>query len=120
MPQEFVAVHVTAVVPLLKVLPLAGEQTTAADGVPVDVGSVQVAMLLSHRTMSDGHDPITGVSLIVTLKEHDELPHEFVAVHVTAVVPLLNALPLAGEQTTVADGLPVDVGSVHVAMLLSH
>ena len=57
---------------------------------------------------------------IVTLNEHEDEPHEFVAVHVTTVTPFANALPLAGVHVTVAAGVPVEVGSVHVAILLSH
>jgi len=57
---------------------------------------------------------------MVTLNEHVELLHEFVAVHVTAVVPAGNVLPLAGVQITVAAGEPVDDGSVHEARVLSH
>jgi hypothetical protein len=67
-----------------------------------------------------GHGAICGLSLIVTLNEQLELPHEFVAVHVTVVVPVGNALPEEGEHITSADGVPVEVGSVHVAMWLSH
>ena len=47
-------------------------------------------------------------------------PHELVAVQVTVVVPKANVLPDAGLQTTVGAGVPVAVGSVHVATLLSH
>jgi hypothetical protein len=64
--------------------------------------------------MSEGQAPITGLSLIVTLNEQDEVPHELVAVHVTAVVPVMNVEPDAGTHTTVAD--PVDVGVVNVTM----
>ena len=42
-PQELVAVQVTVVVPAAKVDPDAGEHETDAAGVPVAVGSVQVA-----------------------------------------------------------------------------
>ena len=66
--------------------------------------------------MLEGQALITGVSLIVTLNEHASLPHELVAVQVTLVVPVENVLPEAGEQTTEAAGVPVAVGSVHVAM----
>ena len=51
-----------------------------------------------------------------TLNEQDDDPHEFVAVQVTTVVPFANVLPLAGVQVIVAAGVPVAVGSVHVAM----
>jgi len=60
--------------------------------------------------ISSGHEPITGLSLIVTLNEQDEDPHELVAVHVTAVVPVENEDPDAGEQTTFAAGVPVADG----------
>ena len=59
---------------------------------------------------------MTGLSLIVTLKEHEELPHEFVAVHVTAVVPVAKEDPEAGEHDTVAAGVPVEDGVANVAI----
>ena len=49
-----------------------------------------------------------------------EVPHELDAVHVTVVVPMLNVEPETGLQVTTADGVPVVVGSIHVAMKLSH
>ena len=57
---------------------------------------------------------------MVTLKEHDDDPQEFVAVHVTDVVPKLNDDPAAGLHTTVGAGEPDAVGFVHVTMGLSH
>ena len=65
--------------------------------------------------MSPGHAPITGLSLIVTLNEQEELPHVFVAVHVTVVVPVMSVAPDAGEHVTVAAGVPVDDGVLNVA-----
>jgi hypothetical protein len=65
--------------------------------------------------MFEGQALMTGVSLIVTLNEQLEEPQEFVAVHVNVVVPVANVEPEAGEQETVAAGVPVAVGSVHVA-----
>ena len=53
---------------------------------------------------------MTGLSLIVTLNEHEELPQELVAVQVTTVVPVVKVDPEAGEQLTVAAGVPVEVG----------
>ena len=47
---------------------------------------------------------------MVTLNEQDEEPHELVAVHVTAVVPVENEDPDEGEQTTLAAGVPVAEG----------
>jgi hypothetical protein len=69
--------------------------------------------------MFEGHAPIAGLSLIVTENEQLELPHEFVAVHVTEVVPVENEEPDAGTHATVGV-VPVEVGSIHVATWLSH
>ena len=52
---------------------------------------------------------------MVTLNEQEELPHVLEAVQVTDVVPVAKVLPDAGEQTTVAAGVPDAVGSVQVA-----
>lgn len=41
----------------------------------------------------------------------------FVAVQVTTVVPCANEEPDGGEHTTVGVGIPVAVGSVHVAIV---
>ena len=70
--------------------------------------------------MSDGHEPITGDSLIVTLNEQLDEPQELVAVQVTVVVPVANVDPEVGEQVTVGVGVPVAVGLLHVATWLSH
>ena len=58
----------------------------------------------------EGQSPITGVSLIVTVNEHEDEPHELVAVQVTVVVPVAKVEPDAGEQETDAAGVPVAVG----------
>jgi hypothetical protein len=68
--------------------------------------------------MFEGHAPITGLSFIVTENEQLELPHEFVAVHVTEVVPIENVDPDAGTHVTVGAGAPVAVGFVHDATAL--
>jgi hypothetical protein len=47
-PQAFVAVQVTGVVPAGNVLPLIGEQVTSAAGNPEEEGSVHVATKLPH------------------------------------------------------------------------
>ena len=47
-PHTLVAVHVTTVVPVAKVEPDAGEQTTDGAGSPVADGGVQLATWLSH------------------------------------------------------------------------
>ena len=65
--------------------------------------------------MFDGHAPITGLSFIVTVNEQLDVPQILDAEHVTVVVPVENVEPDAGEQTTVAAGLPLEVGSVQVA-----
>ena len=56
--------------------------------------------------MFPGHAPMTGLSLIVTLNEQEDDPQPLVAVQVTAVVPVLNDVPDAGEQDTVGLGVP--------------
>ena len=70
--------------------------------------------------MFAGHDPICGVSLIVTENEQLDVPQELVAVHVTLDVPVTNVEPDAGEHVTVGAGVPVAVGLIHVATWLSH
>ena len=114
-PQELVAVHVTEVVPVAKVAPEAGEQETDAAGVPLADGFVQVATWSSHCMILEGQAPMTGVSLIVTLKVQEDEPQEFVAVQVTVVVPVANVDPDAGEQETEAVGVPDADGLVQVA-----
>jgi hypothetical protein len=115
LPHEFVAVHVTEVVPVENEEPDAGTHVTVAVGVPVEVGVLNVAAWLSHCVMFEGQAPITGLSLIVTENEQLELPQEFVAVHVTEVVPVANEEPDAGTHVTVAVGVPVEVGVLNVA-----
>ena len=66
--------------------------------------------------MFEGHAVITGVSFIVTVNEQLAVPQVLVAEQVTVVVPAANVEPDAGEQTTDGIGVPVAVGSVHVAM----
>ena len=109
--QEFEAVHDTTVVPTANVLPEAGVHTTAGAGLPETTG-VNVTTGL-QVDMSEGQ-VINGDSLMVTLNEHDEVPHELVAVQVTKVVPVTNVEPEAGTQATVAAGVPVEVGVVKV------
>ena len=65
--------------------------------------------------MFAGQAPITGLSFIVTVNEQLDVPQRLEAVHVTVVVPVANVEPDAGEQITVAAGLPLEVGSVQVA-----
>ena len=63
--------------------------------------------------MSLGQAPITGLSLMVTLNVHVEVPQELVAVQVTVEVPVVNVDPETGAQTTVPPC--VEVGSTQVA-----
>jgi hypothetical protein len=70
--------------------------------------------------MSEGQVPITGVSLIVTLNEQLDDPHEFVAVQVTEVVPEAKVEPDEGEHETDAAGVPIAEGVEKVATWLSH
>ena len=65
-----------------------------------------------HVVILAGQAPITGEVFTVTEKEQEELPQEFVAVQVTAVVPVANVEPEAGVQLTVGAGDPVAVGVV--------
>ncbi len=51
---------------------------------------------------------------------HVDVPHEFDAVQVTTVVPVINIDPEAGEQLTVAAGVPEADGFVHVAIAFPH
>ena len=114
---EFVAEQFTCVVPTANVLPDAGVHETDGAGEPVAVG-VNVTNGL-QVTISEGH-VITGLSLMVTLNEHEDDPQLLVEVHVTVVVPIANVDPDVGLQETVGDGAPDDVGSVQVATVLSH
>ena len=57
---------------------------------------------------------------MVTLKLQEEDPQLLEAVQVTVVVPMLNVEPEAGEQLTVAAGVPEAVGVLKVATWLSH
>jgi len=111
-PHELVAVQVTVVVPIGKLLPDGGVQVAVTDGEPPDgfvyVSTIPAALLVPSLILEG--QTITGVSLIVTLNEQDEEPQELAAVHVTAVVPVENEDPDAGEQTTFATGVPVAEG----------
>lgn len=114
-PHELVAEQFTVEVPVGNAEPDAGVQVTAGAGAPVADGGVKVAMCESHCVILTGHEPITGVSLIVTVNVHPLLPQIFVAVHVTVVVPVANVEPETGEQLTEGAGVPVAVGLVQVA-----
>ena len=53
---------------------------------------------------------------MLTVNEQLEVLHTFDAVHVTVVVPVGKVEPDEGTHATVAAGLPLEVGSVQVAM----
>ena len=115
----FVASHVTTVFPVAKVIRDEGVHDTTGL-VPVAEGSVYKTTG-SHEDISDGQAPMTGLSLMVTLKVHElGEPHPLEAVQVTTVVPATKVEPEEGTQVTVAAGSPVEVGSVQEAMPSSH
>ena len=66
--------------------------------------------------MLEGHALMVGLTLIVTVNEQLDVPQTFDEVQVTDVVPVANVEPDEGEHTTVAAGLPLEVGFVQVAM----
>ena len=115
-PHVFVAVQVTVEVPAGKVEPDAGEQTTVAAGNPVAGGVGKNTSCISHWVYGPGHGAICGPSFIVTVNEQEDEPQLFVAVQVTVVVPGVNDEPEFGLHMTDADGVPVAVGSAHVAV----
>lgn len=117
--QLFVALQFTVVVPAANVDPDAGLQMMVGAGEPVEEGSVQVAVELSHCTMLPGHALITGDVFNVTLNEQFADPLMFAALQFTGVVPTANVDPDDGVQIRSGVGLPVIV-AVHVATGLSH
>ena len=70
--------------------------------------------------MFDGHALITGDSFTVTENEHVDTAQLLVALQLTVVVPVANVDPDTGLQITDGAGVPVEEGSVHVAVWLSH
>lgn len=108
-----VAVHVTVVVPFGNAVPDAGLQATVTPGqlsLPDGVANVTTA---EHRfgsvlvVIGDGQAPIVGasLSLTVTVKLQEVVRFDAsVAVQVTVVVPLANAVPEAGLHATVTPG----------------
>ena len=72
--------------------------------------------------MFEGQAPITGLSLIVTVKEQlPVLVASSVAEQVTVVVPVANVLPEAGTQVTAGETVQLSVAvAVKVATWLSH
>ena len=103
------AVQVTTVVPAAKVDPEAGVQITVAAGDPDAVGVLKVTTGL-QVVISEGQDPMTGLSLIVTLNEQEAVLQLLEAVQLTTVVPVAKLDPEAGEQFTEGEGVPVAAG----------
>jgi hypothetical protein len=110
-----VAVQLTVVTPLLKVVPDAGLQTTGVG--PSGQLSVAVGVNVTTAVQTFGSVPcamlagqvIAGgcVSLIVTVNEQFAVLFEAsVAVQVTVVTPFWKLDPLAGTHTTEQPGTP--------------
>jgi len=110
LPAASRAVQVTVVVPIVKNVPLAGEQVVVtaeqlseAAGVKVTLaphwpGALPVTMLAGQAIVG------AVVSFTVTVNVHDAVFLDAsVALHVTVVTPSGNELPEAGEHATVAD-----------------
>jgi hypothetical protein len=115
--------QVTVVVPTVKFEPEGGEQT----GVPTPgqlseaVGGVKLTVTVHWPAgvvveILEGQPISTGfsLSLTVTVKEHWAVsPPASVTVQETVVVPLGKAVPVLGEQTTLAPGqLSIGEGTV--------
>src|SRR5258705_73297 len=103
-----VAVQVTVVTPLIKSVPLAGLQTKVTPGqLSVAVGAnvtwvVQAPRSVLTATLAGQVICGSSVSLTVTVKvQLAVLLAASVALQVTVVVPLSNAVPLAGAHVTV-------------------
>jgi uncharacterized protein YunC (DUF1805 family) len=122
-PDASVAVYVTGVVPMEKVLPGAFVVVSVPpEQLSVNVGAVQVTTAwhdaLALTVIFEGQPEITGLvtSWTITLKEQVEvLPAASVAVYVTGVVPTENVLPGALVVVSVPPAqLSVNVGGVQV------
>src|SRR5215212_3726113 len=111
LPVLSVAMQVTSVVPIGKVLPEAGSQLTLLLTSPsttsLAAGAVKLALapeeLVASWVISEGTPEMVGavVSCTVTLKVFSVLlPVSSVAVQVTVVVPIPKELSEAGTQFT--------------------
>jgi hypothetical protein len=111
-PHEFVAVHVTVVVPTGKVEPDArSQETVVPTPVPVGVAKFTTAPLAEVAPVEIFVGQlIAGASPTETENEHEAWPAEFDAVQVTVVVPSAKLEPDAGVQLTVTPS-PVAVGA---------
>jgi len=98
-PLLSVTVHVTVVLPKGKALgasfnTVATTQLSEVDGVPKFTPvAVQPEFVFTEIAIGAVIEGFV-ISLKVTLKLQEVLPHEFVAVRVTVVIPLLNDSPL--------------------------
>ena len=106
MPQLFVAVHVTVVVPTGKVEPEARSQVTVVP-LPLPVGTVK----FTTAPFAEVADVVifagqvnAGASFTVTAKVQDDCPPALLAVQVTVVTPSGKLEPEAGVQVTVTPG----------------
>jgi hypothetical protein len=112
LPLPSVAVHTTVVGPSGKTLPEPGTQATVGAGVQLSVapGTTYVTLLVPTVRLA-GHARAGGCkSCTVTVKlQVLVLPLPSVATHVTVVVPLLKADPLAGVHATVGAGVQLSV-----------
>jgi hypothetical protein len=116
LPPLSVAVQVTVVVPIGKVLPLAGLHVTVGFGShasePLAVKVTAAPLGLVHSaTMSAGQVTV-GATSSRTVTEKLQvalLPESSVAVHVTVVMPTGKVLPLGGLHVTVGLGSQLSV-----------
>ena len=92
---------------LIKTLIIAAAVVLASYVLPgVAVDRFTTALLVALVGSVEGiHPPV-----LLTLKEHVDVPQELTAVQVTTVVPFGNVLPDAGEHVTVGEGVPVADG----------
>jgi hypothetical protein len=108
--------HVTTVVPMAKVLPLAREQptvngeVTASVALALNVTTAPAEDVASATCVAGTETTGAVVSRTTTLKEADAgLCAASSVEHVTGVVPSSNVLPLAGEQATVNSAVAASV-----------
>ena len=113
-PHESLAVQVTVVVPIGKVLPLGGLQLTNGGGLHPPVAELVkntvaplalvacVVMFVEQFRLMGGY---CGGSTVTVKLQLVLVPQVSLAVQVTVVVPIGNVLPLGGLQLTNGGGL---------------
>jgi len=112
LPATSVAVHVTVVVPIGKMVPEGGRQAGVSDPLTRSVAEAEKIPAappgpVASRVSGSPESEIAGgvVSTIVILKlVFALLPEKSVAEQETSVVPSGNAEPEAGEQLTIGEG----------------